>query len=676
MSFGNDNLSFGGLPVGSGNRSSSATTSTAFSLGNPVSQGFNFGASTIRPTLSFSTPSTSAPLFGTQTSNPPTFGTSAGNLAKPVAVTGMFGSAPANNQNAGSGSSSALFSGFMAPKTAASTLTSNNSLFGASTTASYASFSFGSSIQAAKPSGPGLQTSASATPLFGSSVQPIQPGGFGLQTSTSSTPLFGSSGQPTQPGGLASQTTTSSTPLFGSSGQASKPGWLGLQTSTSSALSFSSTQSTNSGLKFGASESYVGTGKQGLSFGSATSSTAPTPGQTNFTFGGSTSNTTLATSLAPGFKLGGASSFVQAKSTAPTLQLASNAVTSSTSQTTSGFSFGAGNGVPSTVSKSSTSINLPLGQSSTGFNLSGQIAGQLKTTTSTSSPSTLSQPRTIGTGTFGDGVTGTQSGQRSSVIATTTTKPSLGFSLPHTTATTSGFKLSGSTTASTSFGFQATTSVASTSSITSATSGSLTANTSSEKFTYKQLEDLVNKWNIELEDMERGFLEQAAQINVADRELMENGEKITLLHHEVEKAKLEQKRLDQELDFLVSQQIELEELLKPLEESVKQHGPDNFQEPDREREKIYSMAEKCDGQLKGMVQDLRDIIDYLNSTNASHQDDNPVVQIAKILNVHMDSLHWIDQNSALLQKRVDEIGRMSELRRKEHERFFRMRFDE
>ena len=45
-------------------------------------------------------------------------------------------------------------------------------------------------------------------------------------------------------------------------------------------------------------------------------------------------------------------------------------------------------------------------------------------------------------------------------------------------------------------------------------------------------------------------------------------------------------RLDQELDFLVSQQIELEELLKPLEESVKQHGPDNFQEPDREREKM------------------------------------------------------------------------------------------
>ena len=37
------------------------------------------------------------------------------------------------------------------------------------------------------------------------------------------------------------------------------------------------------------------------------------------------------------------------------------------------------------------------------------------------------------------------------------------------------------------------------------------------------------------------------------------------------------------------------------------------------------MAEKCDGQLKGMVQDLREIIDYLNASNANQQqDDNPV----------------------------------------------------
>ena len=100
---------------------------------------------------------------------------------------------------------------------------------------------------------------------------------------------------------------------------------------------------------------------------------------------------------------------------------------------------------------------------------------------------------------------------------------------------------------------------------------------------------------------------------------------IAVLNNEVERAKAEQNRLDQELDFLISQQNELEDLLKPLEESVKQHGTEYAQEPDREREKIYAMAGKCVGQLKGMVQDLKEIIEYLNSSNANRQqEDNPV----------------------------------------------------
>nr|3T97_A Chain A, Nuclear pore glycoprotein p62 [Rattus norvegicus]3T97_C Chain C, Nuclear pore glycoprotein p62 [Rattus norvegicus] len=60
--------------------------------------------------------------------------------------------------------------------------------------------------------------------------------------------------------------------------------------------------------------------------------------------------------------------------------------------------------------------------------------------------------------------------------------------------------------------------------------------------------------------------------NAWDRTLIENGEKITSLHREVEKVKLDQKRLDQELDFILSQQKELEDLLSPLEESVKEQS--------------------------------------------------------------------------------------------------------
>nr|7TBL_k1 Chain k1, NUP62 CCS1 [Homo sapiens]7TBM_k1 Chain k1, NUP62 CCS1 [Homo sapiens] len=84
------------------------------------------------------------------------------------------------------------------------------------------------------------------------------------------------------------------------------------------------------------------------------------------------------------------------------------------------------------------------------------------------------------------------------------------------------------------------------------------------------LENLINKWSLELEDQEKHFLQQATQVNAWDRTLMQNGERITTLHREMEKVKLDQKRLDQELDFILSQQKELEDLLTPLEESVKE----------------------------------------------------------------------------------------------------------
>ncbi|XP_078004052.1 nuclear pore glycoprotein p62 isoform X7 [Phascolarctos cinereus] len=194
--------------------------------------------------------------------------------------------------------------------------------------------------------------------------------------------------------------------------------------------------------------------------------------------------------------------------------------------------------------------------------------------------------------------------------------------------------------------------------------------------TYAQLESLINKWSLELEDQEKHFLQQATQVNAWDRTLIENGEKITSLHREVEKVKLDQKRLDQELDFILSQQKELEDLLAPLEEAVKeQSGTIYLQHADEEREKTYKLAENIDAQLKRMAQDLKDIIEHLNMSGGPPDTSDPLQQICKILNAHMDSLQWIDQNSALLQRKVEEVSKVCESRRKEQERNYRIVFD-
>ncbi|XP_071388053.1 nucleoporin 62 like [Centroberyx affinis] len=193
---------------------------------------------------------------------------------------------------------------------------------------------------------------------------------------------------------------------------------------------------------------------------------------------------------------------------------------------------------------------------------------------------------------------------------------------------------------------------------------------------YAQLEGLINKWSLELEDQERHFLQQATQVNAWDRMLVENGEKITSLHKEMEKVKLDQRRLNQELDFILSQQKELEDLLSPLEESVKeQSGTIYMQNADEERERTYKLAENVDAQLKRMSQDLKEIIEHLNTSSGPTDTSDPLQQICKILNAHMDSLQWIDQNSVLLQRRVEDVSKLCDTQRKEQEKTFRLTFD-
>ncbi|XP_060105956.1 nucleoporin-62 C-terminal-like protein [Heteronotia binoei] len=259
---------------------------------------------------------------------------------------------------------------------------------------------------------------------------------------------------------------------------------------------------------------------------------------------------------------------------------------------------------------------------------------------------------TAGTVGFGTKVSGTTTTAAAVITtASTTSVPSAGFTLnlkpPSTTAP-----------------------VASTAAV------ATTTVTAPPVMTYAQLESLINKWSLELEDQEKHFLQQATQVNAWDRTLIENGEKITSLHREVEKVKLDQKRLDQELDFILSQQKELEDLLIPLEESVKeQSGTIYLQHADEEREKTYKLAENIDAQLKRMAQDLKDIIEHLNTSGGPADTSDPLQQICKILNAHMDSLQWIDQNSALLQRKVEEVTKVCESRRKEQERSFRITFD-
>jgi len=153
---------------------------------------------------------------------------------------------------------------------------------------------------------------------------------------------------------------------------------------------------------------------------------------------------------------------------------------------------------------------------------------------------------------------------------------------------------------------------------------------------------------------------------------MSNGEKITVLNDAVERVKHDQQRLDLELDFIHAQQSELEELLLPLEKSIESGQNINVQQHAYlEREHTYHLAESIDAQLKRMSEDIREIIEHVNTANRAQDDNDPVQQIAKILNAHMDALQWVDQNTVGLQRRLEGVSKLYETQKRENEKAIR-----
>ncbi|XP_043500940.1 nuclear pore glycoprotein p62 [Polistes fuscatus] len=328
----------------------------------------------------------------------------------------------------------------------------------------------------------------------------------------------------------------------------------------------------------------------------------------------------------------------------------------------------------------------------TGFNIGGTTTTVTTTTTPTFTFGGATTTTPTATGMF-QGATKTSTIQTGFTLTPFTTA---GFGITNTSATTTaaGFSLDTATTtsaipiftfgttASSTAGFMLnkTTSVTASSSIATVTThttlGTTTTVSSSANavqpgaINFCQLEESINKWTLELEEQEKVFVNQATQVNVWDKLLINNGEKIVTLNQEVERVKLEQQQLKHELDYVVGQQKELQDCLVPLEKELA-----SLSVSDPEREYTYRLAESIDTQLKQMSEDLKEIIEHLNEANRIQDSSDPIVQISKILNAHMNSLQWLDQRTALLTQKIQQIDQMHQNFRQENERSFNLAYN-
>ncbi|XP_053670057.1 nuclear pore glycoprotein p62 [Anopheles nili] len=395
-----------------------------------------------------------------------------------------------------------------------------------------------------------------------------------------------------------------------------------------------------------------------FSFGTPTTTTASTGG---FSLGAAATSTATT-----GFSFGTTPTFGATGTAAPTLN-PSTATTIPAAGAGGGLaslSFGAALGAGGGgVAAASPAVGAQQPTGAATLPTFGSLGASASTTTASLAPLNASQP-----------------------AATAPAGNPLGGSLttPVTTAATAPLTLGGFGLAKQPEGTTTTaTPAATTSSIvptTSASSGlaSLSTNTQTTQsatiagnmqLKFFQLEEFINKWTLELEEQEKLFTNQATQVNAWDNMLLANGEKIVALNEAVMKVKAEQNAMEQELEFITAQHTELEECIVPLEQELSRIG-----QIDLERGQTYSMAETLDSQLKQMYEDLKEVIEHLNDANKYTDPNDPLVQIGKILNAHMNSLQWIESSTTVITNRLEEINKMHETLRKDNERSFRLTY--
>ncbi|KAF5014582.1 hypothetical protein F66182_14381 [Fusarium sp. NRRL 66182] len=176
------------------------------------------------------------------------------------------------------------------------------------------------------------------------------------------------------------------------------------------------------------------------------------------------------------------------------------------------------------------------------------------------------------------------------------------------------------------------------------------------------MDEIITRWATDLTKYQKEFKEQAEKVAEWDRMLVVNSGKVQKIFGNTVDAERATQEVERQLASVEGQQEELNAWLDRYEREVdemlsKQVGPgETLQGPDQERERTYKLAEKLSERLDEMGKDLGSMIEEINNASSTlsktNKTDEPISQIARILNSHLSQLQMIDQGTAELQAKV------------------------
>ncbi|KAM7533009.1 hypothetical protein Aperf_G00000126117 [Anoplocephala perfoliata] len=424
----------------------------------------------------------------------------------------------------------------------------------------------------------------------------------------------------------------------------------------------------------------------GFTFGSSVTSSANAPAatvaaQTAFNFPSFSSKSTTQSPLFGSVPTGASAATVAPSSGAQTSSPFGSFAPATTTSSAGGFAFNLSSKPAASTTAASTGLSF--GTSSKGaVSIAGSSAftfglNQTQSSNAGAAPFTIPTASIAQTTSSGLIVSSTTTGPSSGALSLGAQKTEVASSVATSTNAASGtVSFSGlvkpvDTTAKTSAVATTTTAATSVSTSTGGIAQQLPAT-----FTYRQLEEMVNKWTYELDEQSRSFGAELNRLNKADGVLIANADKISDLHAKVEACKAGQARIEQELEFVESQQRTLEDLLEQLEQAAADLPPSQ-QHADAEREAIFQMCINTDLELGQLLSELREMAERVNAVTAEleprmesssglasstastsgsdggiDKTGNVIGQVTRILNSHMHSLSWLSQNTQELMEKM------------------------
>lgn len=205
--------------------------------------------------------------------------------------------------------------------------------------------------------------------------------------------------------------------------------------------------------------------------------------------------------------------------------------------------------------------------------------------------------------------------------------------------------------------------------------GTKTASTvdASKTLLFEELEAVIDKLTNDIMAGEKAFFDRAVEMNTLDKLVRENQNKIFSASKELDNQDKARDRLNYQLGFLEEQQKELttfvDELEKDLGLSDWSTGANvNFLPTDRmyleasdvKRQSIMQLLVSVDAQVKQADEDIRDIIEHVNSLRSElevTEDMSTADTIRLLIQKQVDHLLRFDRQTNDVVKRTEKLAR-------------------